>query len=171
MFKSILRVGILMDNALTEHDDGLACNSYYKGLLPNPLGVAIARWCMVRMQDHQPRADTVMFAKRHAVAIKPTDDWLRHNHIPYTRLYVTPHIESILVSSKPDILLSDKIEYCEFAYRQWDCKAILTEDKNVPWFSVIHSLAQFQRLYEGVAREKLLTDFDGARLAPDLPSL
>lgn len=176
MFKHTLHVALCLDGVIAEREDGLVCNSFYSSLFPSPLGMDIAHWCMQRMKDRKPRAETSILALRYPVHLLVTDKWLVRHEVPYVRLFVNNKLEYLLASlqsNMPDIVVSDKIEVCEFAYRNIpDCKPILIEDKynETIWFPRIRSLAAFQRIYEGVAHEKLSTDFSGARMAPDISS-
>lgn len=152
----------------------------YARLSTIPLGVDIARWLVVRERRWEddkrlyPRSNVAIVTSRPMSAMKVTKEWLKKHKIPYHQFIINPDKEQAIKLLQPDIVVDDIIGVCQLAYNSIEeVKPVLVEQ---PWndtifFPRIKTLQQFIRIYEGVRREKLLTDFDGVELAEDLLSV
>lgn len=143
-------------------ENWLADRSTYKHLLPIPLGIEIAKWVSTA------RAKVKIVTARPPNSKKITEEWLAKYEVPYDELIVSPRKIDYIIAEKPDIILDDIINICVQAYQAVpDIKPILVAQ---PWnetvfFPRIVTLTQFQRIFNRVANEKLLTDIEGVELA------
>lgn len=144
-------------------ENWMADRTTYRGLLPIPVGIEIAKWLAT--------TSSVV----HVVTARPlnskkiTEEWLAKQEVPYHDLAVVSHNKSEVIKLlMPDIIVDDIIGVCTQAYNDVpEVHPILVAH---PWndtvfFPRITKLSQFQRIFQRVANEKLLTDIEGVELA------
>lgn len=142
----------------------------YKQLTPIPVGVQIAKWCG-ETHNGIPRANIEVVTSRPYKTAHVSEYWLRKFKIPHHKFTVDPNKSQYLVRIQPDILVDDIIGVCEYVYNRTSgvTPVLMKQPWNeTPFFPRISTLSQFQSIYRRVADEKLLSDIEGAWLAPHL---
>ncbi len=146
--------------------------TYYM-LLPEPVGIEIARWLMERVTAYgyrSNRANVTVLTSRPFRTYEVTKGWLKRENVPYHQLEFSHDKVAWMKEHKPDIIVDDLAEICESALRSVpDLTAVLVAHKwneqGSTFIPRITTLKQFQRIYEEVALEKLLEDSGGIGVA------
>jgi uncharacterized HAD superfamily protein len=159
-----------------EAKEWLDDRNVYKNLLPIFPGLDINHWLTDRMSDRRPRAIVKVVTGRPLNTKRITEAWLHNNEVRFDELIVASAMkQNIIKDLKPDIIIDDIIGVCQQAYN--DIPNVQCVLMAQPWnerdifFPHITTLTKFQTIYEDVAREKLLSDSVGVRMAPYLSNI
>ncbi len=145
----------------------------YLMLLPEPVGVEIAKWLMQRVTAYGQRtnrANLTILTSRPFRTYDVTKAWLKKENIPYQNLEFSHDKVTWFREHQPDIIVDDIISVCEGAkIAVPELTAVLVAHKWNENSSVfiprISTLSQFQYIYREVALEKLLEDYGGVGVA------